>query len=500
MFTYSLIPKVGLKSDLLVLFVPEKALKNSFEYLESILPDYTIPIKRVLDHKDFKGELKENLLLYPAKDNIVRRILLIGYGKLEKIESEKLREIGFLIGKKQSAIKAKNIHIILDNELSNLNNAVKSVAEGILYSGYSFNEFKSEKKDKNIQATYCFLSIKEEIKNNLKSEFRKLLAINEGIIITRNLANIPSNHLTPRILQKNVKNLFRDVKSVKIEVLNKTQLAEKKFRLLLSVAQGSKQDPSLIILRYQPEKSNTKKIVIVGKGVTFDSGGISIKPSANMDEMKFDMAGAAATVGIIKTASILKPKTELIGIIPAVENMPGGNAVKPGDIIKAYNGKTVEILNTDAEGRLILADALAYAVKRFKPKLIIDFATLTGSIVAALGDKMAGMFTNSDEISDIFKRAGNLSGDQVWAMPLLDSYSKLLESKYADIANIGGKWGGAITAAKFLENFISTNKWVHFDIAGTANDVKNVDYLPSGATGYGPRLFFTALEEIEQIL
>ena len=500
MFTYSLIPKTDLKSDLLIFLFPEKAFKSKLEYLESIESDYIKNIKKVLGNKDFKGELKENLLLYPVKDNKVKRILLIGYGKLDKIEYEKLREIGFLIGKKQIALKAKNNHIVIDNELSNTNNTIKYIAEGILYSGYSFNEFKSEKKDKTVNATFTFLSIKEEIKNDLNSEFKKILAINEGIVITRNLANIPSNHLTPRILQKKVRDLFKDIKSIKIEVLDKKQLTEQKFRLLLSVAQGSKQEPSLIILRYQPEKSNGKKIAIVGKGVTFDSGGISIKPSANMDEMKFDMAGAATTVGIIKTASILKPKTELIGIIPAVENMPGGNAVKPGDIIKAYNGKTIEIINTDAEGRLILADSLAYAVKRFKPHLIIDFATLTGSIVAALGDKMAGMFSNSDDLINVFKEAGNLSGDLVWSMPLLDSYSKLLESKYADIANIGGKWGGAITAAKFLENFISNNKWVHFDIAGTANDVKNVDYLPEGATGYGPRLFFTALEEIEQIL
>ncbi|MEJ2543984.1 MAG: M17 family metallopeptidase [Calditrichaceae bacterium] len=225
-----------------------------------------------------------------------------------------------------------------------------------------------------------------------------------------------------------------------------------------------------------------------------------MKPSADMDEMKFDMAGAAATIGIINTASIIKPNTELIGIVPAVENMPGGNAVKPGDIIEAYNGKTVEIINTDAEGRLILADALAYSVKRFKPNLIIDFATLTGSIMAALGDKMAGMFSNSEELNRIFQKAGSISGDMVWPMPMLDAYSKLLESKYADIVNLGGRWGGAITAAKFLEEFVSEKIWVHFDIAGKANDVKNVDYLPEGATGFGPRLFFSALEEIEKVI
>jgi len=500
MFTYYPFPAANFKSDILVFLIPEKPIKAILGALKTIRAEYLIPIKRVLETKDFKGELKENILLYPSITDTVKRILLIGYGRIDKVDPQKIRDIGYLIGKKQSDLKAKSVHIVIGKDLSETGDAVKSLAEGILYSGYSFKDFKSEKNDRTVQASFNFLSLTIGIENNFKDDFKRILAINEAINLARNLANIPSNHLTPVILQKKVKNHFKEINSVKVEVLDKNALIEQKFRLLLSVSQGSKQDPCLILLRYYPEKSNGKRIVVVGKGVTFDSGGISIKPSANMDEMKFDMAGAATTIGIIHAAAILKPETELIGVIPAVENMPGGNAVKPGDIIKAYSGKTVEILDTDAEGRLILADALAYSVKRFKPDLIIDFATLTGSIMAALGDKMAGMFSNSDEMIEVFKRAANLSGDLVWPMPLLDSYSKLLESKYADIANIGGKWGGAITAAKFLEYFISDHKWIHFDIAGTANDVKNVDYLPHGATGYGPRLFFTALEEIERVL
>ena len=500
MFNYSTFPKTALKSELLVFLFPEKEIKENLAELKSIGPEYIPLITKVVDNADFKGELKENLLLYSSNSDRINRILLVGYGKPDNIDTEKLREIGFLIGKKQKTVKAKNVHIVVSDRFNDKISSTRALAEGFLYSGYAFKDFKSDKRDKNVEAIVNFLSVNEKTKHNFKNEFKKLIAVHEGINLTRNLANIPSNHLTPHILQKKIIKQFKDSKSVKIEVLDKKTLAEQKFKLLLSVAQGSKQDPCLIIMRYKPEESNGKKIVIVGKGVTFDSGGISIKPSANMDEMKFDMAGAAAAIGIINTAALLKSKTELIGVIPAVENMPGGNAVKPGDIIKAYNGKTVEILNTDAEGRLILADALAYSVKRFKPDLIIDFATLTGSIMAALGDKMAGMFSNSKEISEVYQKSGDTSGDRVWPMPLLDSYSKLLESKYADIANIGGKWGGAITAAKFLENFIAEQKWVHFDIAGTANDVKNVDYLPEGATGYGPRLFFSALEEVEKLL
>lgn len=500
MFNYSLIPQAAFKSDLLVLFFPEENFKSVQFDSPFIKSSFSDVITYVFKNRDFTGKFKQASVLYPGANNQIKRLLLIGCGKIKEVDAEKVRELGFIIGKKQKDLSAKSVHIIPGNNLEGEENIVDAIGEGILYSQYQFNKFKTDNNDKNIKAVYNFLGSKPDIKKAYDRRFKKILAVNEGIVYARNLANLPSNYLTPLKLQKKVRNDFKNSKYIKIETLNKKELNSQKFRLLLSVAQGSKQEPCLLILRYSPAKTSGKKIVIVGKGVTFDSGGISIKPSANMDEMKFDMAGAAATIGIIKTAEILKPSTELIGVIPAVENMPGGNAIKPGDIIKAINGKTVEIINTDAEGRLILADALAYSVKRFKPQLIIDFATLTGSIVAALGDKMAGMFTNSDDIRAIFEQAGETSGDRVWPMPLLDSYAKLLESKYADLVNLGGRWAGSISAAKFLENFISENKWAHFDIAGTANDVKNIDYLPEGATGYGPRLFYNALPLLEEKL
>ena len=503
MFIYSLISKTSYKSDLLVILFSKTDGTDIPDEFNLLHPACINLIKSISEAGDFKAEFKENLMLYPQEDAGIKRLFLIGYGKSDKIDSEKFREIGYLIGKKQNSLKARKIQILLPGKLEKMESEIPvmdSIAEGILYSMYFFEEFKSDKKQKNIKAVYYFTGSDKTKEKKYKSRFERLVAINEGIKLARRLANIPSNHLTPLILQKKVRNEFKKEPVIKIETLSKKNLIEKKFRLLLSVAQGSQQDPCLIILKYQPNISNKKKIAIIGKGVTFDSGGISIKPSANMDEMKFDMAGAAATIGILKSASIIKPETELIGVIPAVENMPGGNAIKPGDIIKSYSGKTVEILNTDAEGRLILADALSYTIKRFNPDLVIDFATLTGAIMVALGDKMAGMFSNDSEISDIFKKAGDVSGDRVWPMPLLESYSKQLESKYADIVNIGGRWGGAITAAKFLENFVSEKKWVHLDIAGTANDVKNIDYLPEGATGFGPRLFFKALHDLEKVL
>ncbi|MEJ2053190.1 MAG: leucyl aminopeptidase, partial [Calditrichaceae bacterium] len=446
-------------------------------------------------NKDFEGEYKQTSLIYNQTE--IKRILLVGLGKEDEIDSEKLRSAGFLIGKKQRELKSGLVHIAPAMQIDKEADIIIPVAEGVLYSKYDFTKFKTDKKDKNKRASYHFFGIHLQDRDAVNYELKRIETMHEGITLTRDLGNMPSNYLTPVILKNNVQNEFNNSRSVKIEVLDKKELAALKFRLLLSVSQGSKQDPCLIILRYKPASAKGKKIVLVGKGVTFDSGGISIKPPASMDEMKFDMAGAAAVIGIMKSVEKLKPQNEIIGVIPAVENMPGGNAVKPGDIIKAYNGKTVEILNTDAEGRLILADALSYAVKRFKPDIVIDFATLTGSIVAALGDKMAGIFSNSSELVNIFKEAGDSCGDRVWPMPMLDAYSKDLESKYADIVNLGGRWGGAITAAKFLENFVSETDWVHIDIAGTANDVKNIDYLPNGATGYGPRLFFRVLPALQ---
>jgi leucyl aminopeptidase len=492
MFQYSTARKKSAQFDLEIFFVFEIADKNKNK-TESFFPPN---LSDSMITSDFKGEFKDAQIVYQKINNKIRRILLIGLGNPDELNGDKLRETGFLIGQKTAKLKAKKILIHITSIKFDTNSTVETIADGFLYSSYSFREYKTKNQKDVSKPKITFLGT-ESISDNI---FNRLEAIHSGIKLARNLANEPSNNLTPQILKKKASAAFRDVENINFKSLNKKELIEKKMNGILSVAKGSIEDPFLLIIRYKPEKNNGKKIVLVGKGVTFDSGGISIKPSAQMDEMKFDMSGAAAVIGILKTVSILKPDTEIIGIIPAVENMPGQNALKPGDIIKAYNGKTIEIINTDAEGRLILADALAFGVEKYQPNVVIDFATLTGAVVVALADKMAGMFTKSDEIAQILYEAGERSGDRVWRLPLLDSYAKEMDSKIADIKNLGSRWGGAVTAAKFLENFVSDSNWVHLDIAGVAYEVKDKDYFPTGATGFGVKLFINALDRLEQDL
>jgi leucyl aminopeptidase len=291
-------------------------------------------------------------------------------------------------------------------------------------------------------------------------------AIVEGVTFARELANRPANHCTPTQLANHAEELARESK-LKVEVLGRKELEKLGMGAFLAVAQGSEEPPRFIVLRYAGGAPDDAPVVLVGKGITFDTGGISIKPAAEMDEMKFDMGGAASVLGTFRAVAQLKPRVNLVGLIPTCENMPSGRAVKPGDVVKSLAGKTIEILNTDAEGRLILCDALAYA-ERFKPKAVVDIATLTGACVVALGHHRSGLFTPHDELADALSRAGDTALDPCWRMPVDAEYDEALKSNFADIANIGPRAGGAITAAMFLKRFADKLRWAHLDIAGTA--------------------------------
>ena len=291
-------------------------------------------------------------------------------------------------------------------------------------------------------------------------------AIVEGVTFARELANRPANHCTPTQLAEAAEALARDAK-LKVEVLGRKELEKLGMGAFLAVAQGSEEPPRFIVLRYNGAADSDAPVVLVGKGITFDTGGISIKPAGEMDEMKFDMGGAASVLGTFCAIAQLKPRVNLVGLVPTCENMPSGRAVKPGDVVKSLAGKTIEILNTDAEGRLILCDALAYA-ERFKPKAVVDIATLTGACVVALGHHRSGMFTPHDELADALSRAGDAALDPCWRMPVDAEYDEALKSNFADMANIGPRAGGAITAAMFLKRFTDKLRWAHLDIAGTA--------------------------------
>ena len=285
--------------------------------------------------------------------------------------------------------------------------------------------------------------------------------------LTRDLANLPGNHCTPTHLADTAEALGKAYSNLKVTVLDEPEMLKLGMGSLLSVARGSRQPPKLITLEYHGASANAAPVVLVGKGVTFDSGGISIKPAAAMDEMKFDMTGAASVIGIMKTLAELELEINVVGVVPATENLPDGNASKPGDVVTSMSGLTIEILNTDAEGRLILCDALTYSA-RFKPDVVIDIATLTGACVVALGSHASGLLSNHDPLADELLAAGQRAGDRAWRLPLWDEYQKQLETPFADMANVGGREAGTITAACFLARFTKEYRWAHLDIAGTA--------------------------------
>ena len=312
--------------------------------------------------------------------------------------------------------------------------------------------------------------------------------------IARTLGNTPANDMNPGKLAEEAKNLCK-TEGLKYKVIEEKEMQKLGMGMLLGVSQGSITPAKLIFMEYRhPEAKDT--LAVVGKGVTFDSGGISLKPGKSMDEMKFDMCGSAAVLGAMNAVAKIKPKLNVIGVVPATENLPGGNAQRPGDIVTAYNGKKVEILNTDAEGRLILGDALSYTIEKYNPVAVVDLATLTGACVVALGHHATGALSNHSGFMERIRQAGEKSGDRVWELPNFPEYGELLKGKYGDLQNIGGPAGGTITGGKFLQHFVGDTPWVHLDIAGTAWNVKYVDYHPAnGATGVGVRLLIDLISD-----
>ena len=489
-----------IKTDCLVVLFGKRFVKKRQKIYKD-LPNY---LKEELDYffalKDFKGEYKEIAVYYPQSLKNIRRIMFVGFGDLSNLTTFSMRELGYLIAGYQKKLSMKRIHIVLCNLHVCDDYVIRALTEGILYRNYRFDVYKSKKKEKEWKGKYIFTCNKTGYTPRFRKVLLDTIYTMEGVDTARNLANQPSNQLTPKRFAEFVEQHFQNYTNIETEIWDEKTIRANNFNAMLAVAKGSAEEPRFIQIRYKPAKKTAKKLALVGKGVTFDSGGISIKPAAKMDEMKFDMSGAAAVIGTLQAAARLNPDMEIHGFIPVVENMPGGQAVKPGDIITAYNGTTIEILNTDAEGRLILADALAYAAEQFKPGLIIDLATLTGSIVVSLGNRIAGLFTKSDKAAKILQEAGEQSDEYLWRMPMNDFYEKEIESKIADVKNIGSRWGGSITAAKFLEKFTAGLPWVHIDIAGTAYNVENVEYWPNGATGFGTRLISYAFKRLEKIL
>jgi leucyl aminopeptidase len=493
-------PQKGINADLLIVFFDKAYIRRRQKDISSFPKGIDKVVLNYLKMKDFAGEFNETALIYPDGLPTIKRILFVGLGKYSDPTKEQIAELSSTISTIQKKISSKRNYALLCNIGYNKEKLLKGFVEGIYNSHYKIDKFSNRPKEKEIEHHYVFVCQKSEYTPRFRKILLTSIAYMEAIELTRDLANTPANLLPPEELKNKIKKHFSGVPGIKLSHLDEKALKDEKMNAMLAVSKGSVEKPYLLLIHYKPVKSTKKRLALVGKGVTFDSGGISIKPSASMEEMKFDMAGAAAVVGMMSFIAKMKPKYEVIGVIPAVENMPDGGALKPGDIVTAHNGKTIEVINTDAEGRLILADALSYTEKNYKPDVMIDFATLTGSSVVALGDKMAALFTANDKLAKILIKAADKSLDLLWRMPLLESYAKELESDFADIKNIGSRWGGGVTAAKFLEKFIKRTKWAHIDIAGTAYNNSNDKIIKKGATGYGVRLIAESLNTIEKIL
>ena len=370
--------------------------------------------------------------------------------------------------------------------------SAQAVLEGFLLASYSFDKYKSDKKSETMSL------IVYDPEKKMTAPVKKATLLMQAVFFARDLQNEPSANLTPAMFSENVKHYLAP-KGVKITVMDEKLLGKYKMGGILGVGKGSANPPRMVVAEYRCGKKNAKTIALVGKGVTFDTGGISLKPAESMWKMKGDMSGAASVAGILAAASALKIPMNIIGVMPLAENMPSGTAVKPGDILTISNGKTVEVDNTDAEGRLILADALHYASKQ-KPDLIVDMATLTGAAAVALGEITAAYFTHYEEYIDLLETAGAETGEYLWRLPLWERYKKMIESSVADLRNIGSsRYGGAIHAAKFLEAFVAPEiPWIHIDIAGPAMPNPLFSYTQNYMTGYGVRLLVSFMEKVHQ--
>jgi len=449
--------------------------------------------------KDFSGKKGEVLSLYTDKSIASPRLVLIGMGEPEKLSLEKIRR-----GSAAAATTAQKMKIAslgIEFPISMLSaqslkaapsDIAQAVVEGAVLSVYKYDKYITAKEDeKKLESLTVFTSDKKRL-SEIREGVRRGEILSAATSLARDLQNAPSNEIYPETLAHHVQETAYK-HGFKTTVFDQRKIETLKMGGILAVSKGSNHPPRFIILEHNPGKVKSGTVVLVGKGVTFDSGGISIKPAANMGEMKMDMSGAAAVIGAFQALADLQLPVHVVGLIPAVENMPSGTAMKPGDIVRHYSGKTSEVDNTDAEGRLILADALGYA-SHYKPDVVIDLATLTGACVVALGHLATGMMGNDQETMDAITIAGETTYERVWQLPLFDEYEKMIKSDVADVKNTGGRWGGAITAGWFLKNFIGDYKWVHLDIAGTAILEEKMDYAPKGGSGVGVRLLIEFLK------
>ncbi len=457
-------------------------------------------LSRVISGKDFEGRLHQVSLVYNGTEAPVRRIVLAGLGKRADFSLDRLRGT---VAKAAQQIRALNIKTLSSpmnfQEWSldrfTYDELAEAVVEGVLLGLYQFTRYKTMDREKIKDLDQLILFEEQpEFLPALQQAARRAEAIARATCFARDLVSAPSNEMTPSALAEKAVEMASSRQKIEAAVLDVEQIQELGMHALLSVARGSHEPARFIILNYRGREKGAAPIALVGKGITFDSGGISLKPAEKMGEMKSDMAGAATVIATVMAAADLELPVNLLAFVPATENLPGGWAYKPGDILKSLSGQTIEVISTDAEGRLILADALTYA-GRFNPGAIIDVATLTGACVVALGDIAIGMMGTDTVLKEELFRAGEKTGERVWELPLWEDYFDLIQSDIADYKNTGGRNGGAITAAAFLRKFVGEFPWVHLDIAGPCWLDKGRPYVPEGASGVGVRLLVAWLRD-----
>jgi leucyl aminopeptidase len=419
---------------------------------------------------DVSGKLAESLLVPNVSGVAADRVLLIGAGKRSGITAA---EYVKLVRKAASAVIGagpKNATSTLTEVAVDDRDDAWKVQQQILAfdaAAYRFDEFKTVTKRKSAQFSRLTIYIAADGDATIDNEVKFGQCLVRGLKLTKDLANSPANYCTPQILAERAKALAKEHKNLTVDVLNEAAMEKLGMGALLSVSKGSEEPAKLITIKYTGDSGQTKPVVLVGKGVTFDSGGISLKPGAQMDEMKYDMCGAATVFGVMSAIAEAQLPINVVGVVPATENLPDGKASKPGDIVTSMSGQTIEVLNTDAEGRLILCDALTYSA-RFEPDVVVDIATLTGACIMALGNATSALMSNDDDLADGLYAAGQLSGDRAWRLPLWDVYQQQIDSPFADMANVGGRAAGSITAGCFLARYAKKYRWAHLDIAGTA--------------------------------
>jgi leucyl aminopeptidase len=435
-------------------------------------------IGRALGVAEFKGSKGQSCtILAPGAG--LSRVVVVGLGKTGELTPLLAAEAG---GAAVTAVAKDGKAALWTGKLTPA--LAAAAAEGAVLRSYRFDRYRTKEKSED-KPRLERITVLAEQSGAAREVFAPARAVAEGVNFARDLVSEPPNVLTPAELAERCRKLGE--LGVTVEVLGPEEMRGLGFRALLGVAQGSVNEPRTVMMRWQGG-SGGKPVAFIGKGVTFDTGGISLKPAANMEDMKWDMAGAGAVIGLMAALAGRRAKVDAIGIVGLVENMPSGAAQRPGDVVKTYSGQTVEIINTDAEGRLVLCDLLWYCQENYEPRFMVNLATLTGAIIVGLGHEYAGMFSNNDELAERLSAAGVASGEKLWRMPLAEAYDQLLKSDIADMKNVGGRPAGSVTAAQFLQRFVNGRPWAHLDIAGTAWATKDLPLAPKGATGFGVRL------------